>query len=130
MLFGFDSLKLRPGEQLVGGNLPLAHCLMLLGEVGDALGDFLLVGQEEGDIKGTSRIEDRDRGLQIRLLAGIGSPLTPFAENKREFGRACSLSHFPVQLPLRVLAPADKRADARHLFYTSSIAVTTFRQLT
>ena len=99
MLFGFDGLKLRPGEQLIGGNLPLAHFVMLLGEVGDALGDFLGVSQEEGYIERTGCIQDPDGGLQIGTFSCIGSPLRAFAQIKRQFGCSGGLSRQPAHTP-------------------------------
>src|SRR6266487_259058 len=99
MLGSFDGLKLRPGEQLVGRNQSFPHFLVVLGEVGNALGDVFGMEEEKGHVESTSCIQNRSRLFQVCSFAGIGSSLFPLSESKGEFCGTHSLSHLESHLP-------------------------------
>src|SRR5260370_23277085 len=98
MLLRFDGLEFRPGEQFVCRNQSFPHCLMLLGEVGNSLGDFFGMCQEKRHVERTSSIQYPDGCFQVGSLARIGSPLPTFPKIKGQFDCACGLSHAPLLL--------------------------------
>src|SRR5713101_2047617 len=71
---------------------------MLFGVVGDALGQFLRVGEKEVQIKSTSLVEHCGSRIQIRSFPVIGASLCSFPEIERELGRTCCLSHLAFPL--------------------------------
>ncbi len=99
MLGSFDGLKLRPGEQPVCRNQSFPHFLMVLGEVGNALGDFFGMEEEKGHVEGTRCIQNRSRPFQVRSFVGIGSSLFSLSESQEEFCGTRSLSHLQSHLP-------------------------------
>jgi len=80
MLGSFDGSKLRPGEQLVCRNQSFPHCLLVLGEVGNSLGDFSGMGKEKGHVR-SARAASRmvavsSKQARLLVLAPLSSRLS------------------------------------------------------
>jgi len=68
-----DGSKLRPRQQLIGGDKSLSFLLMVFREIPHALSQFIRVGQEKGHIESPRPIQEPSRLLQIGALGCIGS---------------------------------------------------------